>query len=347
VGGFVTLNRRLVLEVLAFVVVVALVVIFMVRRDGAPGRYDDHRLMMGTVVGVTVLGLDKQEADAAIDAAFDEVERVEELASRYIPTSGVARWNARQEPAAELGTELAAVVARSLVVAEMSDGAFDPTIAPVVDLWDFEDGTRVPSGPEVLRALAYVDHAFVDVAANEGVVSAPVGTKLDLDGIVKGYAVDRALGVLAERGVSAAIVDAGGDIGFLGEPLNGTAWRVGVKHPRRDGLLGILAADGGSVATSGDYQRFIEVEGVRYHHLIDPKTGYPARELASATVWTRSALDADALATAVFVMGPEDGLALAERLRGVEALVVTPDGEVLGTGGAMERFEPIEEGPAE
>ncbi|MBD3366827.1 MAG: FAD:protein FMN transferase [Candidatus Eisenbacteria bacterium] len=342
-----TLNRRLILEILAFVVVVLLIVVFMARRAGGPGRYDDHRLMMGTVVGVTVFAPGEDEANEAMQAAFDEVRRVEELASRYIETSQVARWNARSEEIGEIDPEIAAVVARALVVAELSGGAFDPTIAPVVDLWDFEAGSRVPDEDEVRAALADVDYAFVDVRANEGVVAAPIDTDLDLDGIIKGYAVDRAVEVLREAGIEAAIVDAGGDVGFLGRSPNGPAWRVGVKHPRRDGLIGVLAVDGGSVATSGDYQRYVDVDGVRYHHLIDPATGYPARDLASVTVWARSALDADALATAVFVMGPDDGLALAERLEHVEALIVTPDGEIDGTPRAMELFTRAEEGNGE
>ncbi len=337
------MNRRLILEILAFVVVVLLIVVFMARRAGGPGRYDDHRLMMGTVVGVTVFAPGEGEANEAMEAAFDEVRRVEELASRYIETSLISRWNARTASADTIDPEIAAVVARALVVAELSKGAFDPTIAPVVDLWDFEAGARVPDEDEVRGALVDVDYAFVDVRANEGVVAAPIDTELDLDGIIKGYAVDRAVEVLREADIEAAIVDAGGDVGFLGASPTGPAWRVGVKHPRRDGLIGVLAVEGGSVATSGDYQRFIEVDGVRYHHLIDPETGYPARSLSSATVWTRSALDADALATAVFVMGPEDGIALAERLDEVEALVVTADGEVLGTEGALERFTRAED----
>jgi len=335
-------NRRLVLEILAFVVVVALVVIFMVRREGAPGRYDDHRLMMGTVVGVTVFGLNERAADDAMEAAFEEVLRVEELASRYIETSRIALWNERDEAAGEVGPEIASVVARALIIADMSGGAFDPTIAPVVDLWEFEPGASVPDEGAVRSALARVDYAFVDVRANEGLVIAPDDMDLDLDGIVKGYAVDCAIAVLRERGIEAAIVDAGGDVGFLGNPPNGPDWRVGVKHPRSDGLLGVIAVDGGSVATSGDYQRYVDVDGVRYHHLLDPATGYPARGLASATVWARSALEADALATAVFVLGPDDGLALAGRLENVEALVVTEDGTVRGTRGAEERFRESE-----
>lgn len=343
-GGFVTVNRRLIGEILAFAVVVLLIVVFMARRAGGPGRYSDHRVMMGTVVGVTVFAGDQDTADAAMEAAFAEVARVESLASRYVESSVVSRWNARTAEEASLDPEVASVVGRAIVVARLSQGAFDPTVAPVIDLWDFEPGARVPDDDEIMRALARVDYAQLDLDAAGGTLRAPLDVEIDLDGIIKGYAVDRVVAVLRSEGVEAAIVDAGGDIGFLGSSPTGPAWRVGVKHPRREGLLGVLAVEGGSVATSGDYQRTVDIDGVSYHHLIDTATGYPARDLASATVWARSALDADALATAVFVMGPEDGLALAERLDDVEALVVTAEGDVRGTPRAEERFTQTEEG---
>ena len=140
-----------------------------------------------------------------------------------------------------------------------------------------------------------------------------------------------------------AILDAGGDLRFLGEPPGGGPWTVGIKHPREDGLLGVVTVDGGSVATSGDYQHYFEVDGVRYHHILDPATGYPARGVMSVTVLTERCMDADAYATAVFVLGARRGMRLVERLDGVEAVIVTGEDavdEVLLSSGLEGRYHP-------
>jgi thiamine biosynthesis lipoprotein len=185
----------------------------------------------------------------------------------------------------------------------------------------------------------------VDTAG--GVLSVLPGTAIDLDGVAKGYAVDRATAALERMGVESGVVDAGGDVGFAGASPDPAGWRVGIKHPRRDGLLGVLRLDGGGVATSGDYQRCVFVDGVRYHHILDPGTGHPAGGMMSVTVCASRCMDADALATAVFVMGAERGMALVERTPGVEALVVTSDGDAMGevllSTGLVGRFEEYDE----
>ena len=165
---------------------------------------------------------------------------------------------------------------------------------------------------------------------------------IDLDGVAKGYAVDRAVAVLESMGIETGVVDAGGDVGFAGTPPGADGWRVGIQHPRQDGLLGVALLDGGGIATSGDYQRYAVVDSIRYHHILDPATGYPSRGVMSVTVATERAVDADALATAVFVLGPDEGLALIERTPGAEAVLVTGDadsvGRVLVSSGLKEKF---------
>ena len=142
--------------------------------------------------------------------------------------------------------------------------------------------------------------------------------------------------------IETGVVDAGGDVGFAGTPPGADGWRVGIQHPRQDGLLGVALLDGGGIATSGDYQRYAVVDSIRYHHILDPATGYPSRGVMSVTVATERAVDADALATAVFVLGPDEGLALIERTPGAEAVLVTGDadsvGRVLVSSGLKEKF---------
>lgn len=341
-------RKRFLGEVLALVAVVALILVFSVRRtDDGPASTDGHRLLMGTIVSVTVFSDDEAAADRAIEAAFDEVARVEALTTRYAPDSEVSRLNAAADDGARpvADPEVAEIVERSLRVSTLSGGAFDVTVAPLVDLWAIDEGGPVPSWEAVDAVLPLIDYRLVAVDTVQRSLVLSPGTTIDLDAIAKGYAVDRAVAVLEEHGIASAIVDAGGDIGLLGPSPRAAGWRVGIKHPRAGGLLGVLTLDGGSVATSGDYQRYVMVDDRRFHHVLDPSTGYPARGVVSVTVTAEAAMDADALATAVFVMGPEHGMWLVEELAGVEAIIVTGErdvGEILISSGLRGRFDEAE-----
>lgn len=339
-------KNRYTIEVAAFLVVMALIVTFSLRSRGGSEQLSDHRFMMGTIVSVTVTTADADAGRAAIEAAFDEMERVEVLTTRYSDDSEVSRLNARPDGVAgeRVTREVADVVARSLKVAEASSGALDITVAPLSDLWDMDAADfEVPDRPAVDAALERVDWRDVSVEQRTRKLTTAPGTRLDLAASAKGYAVDRAVRALERAGVESGVVDAGGDVGFVGTPPDGQGWRVGIKHPRAEGLLGVAVVEGGSVATSGDYQRFVIIDGVRYHHILDPSTGYPARGVMSVTVAAGLAVNADALATAVFVMGPEEGMALIERTPGTEALIVAGDGDTLGevmlSSGLIGRFE--------
>jgi thiamine biosynthesis lipoprotein len=316
------------------------------KRDGSPS-IDEHRIAMGTIVSVKVFSTDEDAAARAIEAAFDEIGRVEALTTRYSPESEVSRLNAAADgsSAVPVGGEVLAIVRRAIEVSKLTGGAFDATVGPVVDLWAFGRTGVVPTREEIGAALPLVDYRRVRVDTTGSSLVAPPGTVIDLDAIAKGYAVDRAIAVLAEHGVARAIVDAGGDVGLLGEPPHADGWRVGIKHPRADGLIGVLSIDGGGVATSGDYQRYTMVGDRRYHHVLDPATGYPAPGVMSVTVVAETAMDADALATAVFVMGPERGVLLVEELPAVEAVIITGDdtvGEIVASSGLSGRFHAAE-----
>ncbi len=340
-----TSRKRLALEVAALLVVVALIVTFAMRRRGDSDRHVDYRFLMGTIVSVTVLTPDAEVGRAAIDAAFDEIARIEAATTRHSCDSEISRLNARVDgfTGVRVSREVAEVVARSLAVARTSSGAFDITVAPLVDLWTLNDEDfTVPEESAINAVLPSVDWSAVQVDTATRTMAALPGTAIDLDGVAKGYAVDRAVAVLGGMGIETGVVDAGGDVGFLGTPPDADVWRVGIKHPRQDGLLGVVLLGGGSVATSGDYQRFALVDGVRFHHILDPATGYPARGLMSVTVAAELAVDADALATAVFVLGPKEGLALIERTPGAEVVLVTGDGDSIGrvlvSSGLMGKF---------
>ncbi|MDZ4159027.1 MAG: FAD:protein FMN transferase, partial [Anaerolineaceae bacterium] len=206
----------------------------------------------------------------------------------------------------------------------LSDGAFDAALGALVNLWGFGGGSpALPLHPEIMDALALSGWERVQLLDGER-VSRPAGVQLDFGGIGKGYAVDRAVEILRQYGVSQALVNAGGEIAVLGG-----GWRIGIQHPRlENALLGSLELKDMAVATSGDYQQFFELDGKRYHHILNPKTGYPATGIHGVTVIAPNCTDADALATAIFVLGPDPGLALVENLPGVEALIIDNSGKI-------------------
>ncbi len=292
---------------------------------------------MGTFVQVVAAG---PGARAAAEAALQEVARLDRLLDRFDPTSPVSAINAQAgRGLAEVPTEVGEVIALALDVARRTGGAFDPTVAPLVDAWGFgavEQGgppSRPPSPQAIEEARQRVDYTAVRLEREGDAVLvglARAGMALDLGGIAKGYAADRALAVLRAHGVSSALVDVGGEVAVLGgrpatagSEEDGEGWRVGIQHPREpQGLLTTLELTTGSVATSGDYERFFEWEGRRYHHLVDPRTGWPAVGLVSVSVLHESAAVADALATAVMVLGPRRGQALVREWPGAQALLV-------------------------
>jgi thiamine biosynthesis lipoprotein len=308
--------------------------------------------LMGTIVTVKVRHPDRELAERAIDAALAELARIEEICSTHGRESEVAAVNA--SGAGEwcmVGPELAEIATQSLLCSRLSGGAYDITVGPLVELWGFEQGGGVvPTPEEIARRRALVDFRSLEVDTSERRMRlARSGMALDLGGGAKGYGVDRAMSVLRDHGITAALVDAGGDLRAMGTRTDGTPWRIGLKHPRGPGaILAVFELEDGSVATSGDYERYFFHEGVRYHHILDPHTGEPAREAVSATVWAEDAVTADIFATALFVLGPRAGIDMLEELEGLEGLVVTEGGAGLvawlssGLAGKVEFVEPVE-----
>jgi len=295
----------------------------------APPR---SRLLMGTLVEIRVLAPDSAATRSAIDAAFAEMARIEALMSPHLPTSDVSRL-AAPVPPTDLAPETLDVIQAGIAIAEESGGAFDLGLGRLVALWGFAEGTpKVPSEAEIAAALDGVGPGDVTLV-NGTVHKSQPDLQLDLGAIAKGYAVDRAAVVLQKAGIESATINAGGDIRLLGD-RDGQPWRIGIQHPRQaDAVLATLQLGDVAVVTSGDYERGFSRDGIRYHHLLDPRTGQPARGCQSVTVVAPSAMQADALATAAFVLGPQAGLALLERLPGIDGLIVAADGATGSTSG--------------
>lgn len=276
--------------------------------------------LMGTIAEIQVAHHDERQAEDAIDAALTELLWVERTMTRFRPDSDIGRANlGAAREAVRITPATAAVLGAALRWAQASGGRFDPALGAASELWDVLNRTAPPSEAPVRRLAARGFWRKLEVGSFRG---EPVvrfddpELRLDLGGIAKGYGVDRAAAALRARGIRNAIVTVGGDLYALGNAPGGAPWRVGIRSPHdRTALATTLEVSDRAVATSGDYERFFQWRGARYHHLIDPETAAPRRTaLRSATVLAAHAIDADAAATAVFGMPREDAVLTARRL---------------------------------
>lgn len=303
-----------------------------VRKDGTIYA---EAYQMGTRFSINLWVGEQSPAAAgvAIEAALAEIERIEQIMSEWRPSSELSQLNnAAGQASRLLSPELFEVLQRSKIICEATDGAFDPTFYGVGQLWHFEPGAVPPTREAVAAKLSLVDWRAIELDPNtlRGRLARP-GMKVGLGAIAKGYGVDRASQVLKEHGFVHHIVEGGGDT-YVSGTKAGAPWRVGIQRPDGPGSIAAIPASDRAIVTSGGYQRFIEVDGKRYAHIIDPRTGWPLDETSSAqsiTVLADDATDADAYATAVAVMGPEKGLAYVEAHPPLEAVIVTRSGEVL------------------
>ena len=290
----------------------------------------ETRELLGTFVTITVLHENGVAARSAIGSAFDEIARLGRLFHTIGEESEVARLN--REGRAAAGQELLHLIGEADRFHRLSGGAFDISVQPLLDLYGESFGRRgrPPTAEEIEGALALVGAERIGISGET--VTLDPGMKITLGGIAKGYAIDRAIAILAKRGVTRGLVNAGGDMRALGSRVD-RPWNIALRNPRdRADHVAILPLSGKTVATSGDYERFFEPTK-KFHHIVDPRTGYSAKSLISATVVARMALDADALATAIFVLGPEAGMEMVDGMEGVEALLITAERKILKSAG--------------
>ena len=285
----------------------------------------------------TVITLTAYVDDATVlNDALEECGRYERLLSRTVKGSDVWRINHAQGQPVEVSDDTVAILNTARQVSELSGGTFDVTIAPVSTMWDFTSGEAVvPDADAIAAAAARVDYEKVEVDGNT--VTLPGDMMIDLGGIAKGYIADAVKGYLAGRGVKSAVLSFGGNIVTIGLKPDGSPWKVGIQDiDRPTGEYMLVALNfGGSTVTSGIYERGFESDGVYYHHILDPQTGWPVQnELASVTIFSDSSRWGDALATAAFALGTEGGTKLIEGLDGVEAVFIARDRSVSSTSGA-------------
>ncbi len=289
-------------------------------------------LLMGSRYDLTVVAATEAEGNAYIDTAIAEITRIEKLISDWDPSSQTSEINrnAGIRPV-KVNKELIDLIQRSIAISKLTDGAFDISYASMDKIWKFDGSmTTMPSPEEIQASVEKVGYEKIILDLDsQTVFLSEVGMKIGFGAIGKGYAADKAKQLLMEKGVIAGIINASGDMNTWGKQPDGTDWMVAITNPmNKDNAFGILPLKQGAVVTSGDYEKFVEFEGVRYGHIINPKTGYPTVGIISVTIFAASAELADALATAVFVLGTEVGLDRINQLPEVKCIIVDTQGKI-------------------
>lgn len=295
---------------------------------------DRKEAIMGTRITVELWHDDAAKGDAAIDAVMAEMHRIDLLMSHYKPESELSRINAKaaQEPVI-VAPELFRLLQESVKYSQLTEGAFDITYASVGYLYDYRQHVK-PSEAQISAALPGVNwrNMLLDSRKHSVRFERP-GMRIDLGGIAKGYAVDRGIEILKQRGVAHAVVTAGGDTRILGD-REGRPWIVGIRHPDdKSNVITRLPLIDSAMSTSGDYERYFDEDGVRYHHILDPRTGHSASKVRSATILGPTAMQTDGLSKTAFVLGAEKALEIINRMPEFDAIFVTPDGHVLYSNG--------------
>jgi thiamine biosynthesis lipoprotein len=355
---FMDKSSRLVIEIIVFASLIAALYFFAPAEDKPvrpAGRVDVEsvmRVMMGTFARVIAVAADSDTAKGCIEAAFVEIEKIDELMSNHKSDSEISELNQEGfRRAVTVSKATYEVLQRSIELSKLSDGAFDITIGPLVDLWhSAAEANSVPTDAELSEARSKVGYDKLTLDTNKTSVRFAVeGMRVDLGGIAKGYALDKAVKAMQSRGAVGGMVDIGGDVRCFGlPPRDQNRWQIGLQDPDKakagfdtgTPLLVLHLADT-AVATSGGYRRFAQIQGKKYSHIIDRKTGAGAEGLSSVTIIANNAIDADALATAVSVMGAEKGLAFIEEIPQTEAILITsaPEYKLIKTSSAEKFIE--------
>ena len=333
------MNKKIIRPLIAMVGVLLAIALFFLLRTGSERpplvRADSGvHLVMGTFARVTVIAPDSRGGAKCIEAALAEIRKVDELMSDFKEDSEISRVNkgAFSQPI-EVGESTFEVLQKSIEISYLTDGAFDITVGPIVKLFRTARATgKAPTPEQIADAKAKVGYEKLVLNDAEKTVRFTVeGMSLDLGGIAKGYAVDKAIEIMQQHGALGAMVDVGGDVRCFGTPPKGKeTWIIGLQDPNTHagpGLLLKLKIENAAVTTSGDYQQYAIIDGKRQSHILDRKTGKSAQGLASVTIIAKNATSSDALATAVTVMGLQKGIQLIEKMPNTEAILIAPSPE--------------------
>jgi thiamine biosynthesis lipoprotein len=321
-----------------FIVIFAIIFLSVFSSDLRAGevkkifyQYKYSRPLMGTLVSFTLCAENEAKATTAAEAAFAEIERLESLLSSTNPDSGVFLINkAVATMWTQVSQETMDVIGQSIQLSRDSGGAFDITVGALNRIWKMHTAPKVPSPQEIKATLPLVDFTAVqlDVKNTSSVSLGKVGMEIDLGGIAKGYILEKTYKALRRMGIDNGLIDGGGDVYCWGLKPDGSKWEVGVTNPLSpSSYIAVLRVNNKAIFTSGDYARKFTQGGITYHHIFDPKTGYPANLCRSVTVIGDNISQVNGLSSTVFVLGPAKGLRFLGKYPGVEAIIVSPKGE--------------------
>lgn len=325
-------KRRLI--ILASLSVIILIGLYFGISFKKPKFLTSTQIIMGTTVEISIYPSNKK----ALEEAFNEIKKVDRLMSTYKEDSEISSLNRQGEM--EVSSETLEVIKKALEFSRITRGAFDITCKPLVNLWKkAKKEMKVPSEEEINKALSLVGYRKIVLKGNL-VSFKEKGVQIDLGGIAKGYAVDKAIEVLKKKGIKRALVNAGGDLYALGESPEREKWQIGIQDPRhKDKIFSIIKLKDKGVATSGDYERYFTIEGKRYSHIVNPKTGQTVEDVPmSVTIVAPDATTADALATGVFVLGPKKGMEIINSLSKVEGMIIS-EGMKVKTSRGWKQFQ--------
>ncbi len=310
-------------------------------KSNTTGPVDTETYLMGTIVQLKVYG---GNAEKATQKALKRMSDIENKMSVNIETSEITKLNAKAGVAEEkLSADTFSVIEKAVEYSKLTDGAFDATIEPVVMLWGIgTERERVPSKTEIDEKVKLVDYKDIILnAENSTAQLRRKGQAVDLGAIAKGYAADEIKKILIDNKVSSALINLGGNVYAVGSKMDGSSWNIGLQNPldARGQYIGTVSVIDKSVVTSGNYERYFTVDGVRYHHIFDPQTGYPSEKgIISTTIVSDKSIDGDVLSTSTYVMGLEKAQKLVESIEGVEAIFITADKKVYVTSGLKDNF---------
>jgi thiamine biosynthesis lipoprotein len=309
---------------------------------------------MDTLVTITVVSNSRDSAEKAIDTAFSEIEKLEKLSNFFSPDSEVSQINKNAGfSEVKVSPDILDILDKALLVSERTEGAFDVTMGPVITLYDFYKKIK-PEQIAIKKNLSLVNYRDLIIDRNKSTAYLKKkGMLIDLGGISKGYAADKAVETLKRNGINSGLVSVAGDIKAFGLKSDKRPWKIGIRNPRTfltpplvkggkggfsDDIMATIGLRDMAISTSGDYERCFMLDGKRYHHLLSPKTGYPAEECRSVSIIAKEGVFTDAFATGVFILGPEKGMRVLEKM-GFDGVIVDSQGKVFTTPGIRGKIE--------
>lgn len=325
------------IQLLIITIIVGLILIFIfVTGNHEKVEVEKNSYALGTIINLKAIG---NKAEKAITEAIERLNNIDDKMSAFKEYSDISKINSKSGVALEaINKDTFFVVKKAVEYSKILEGAFDPTIRPLVKLWNIgTNEERIPEKGKIEDTLKLVNYNDVILdESNQTIMLKNKEQALDVGGIAKGFAADEVRDIFYKNNIKSALIDLGGNIFALGSKKDGTPWRIGIQNPfkPRGEFVGILSVKNKSVVTSGNYERYFMKDGQRFHHILDPKTGYPSKsKIISATIISDNSIDGDGLSTGVYILGVDKSLNIIESIGGIDAIFITEDKKIYTTSG--------------